>query len=537
MPVLIVKTENGDHQIPFHSGQSLRDILNETDLQLRSACRGIGACGLCRVRIEAGAVDDPSTNERIYLDIKQIDQGVRLACQIIPRHDLTITLLNPIKQSKWRNLPARPHRQTPYRPALPPSALLPDIKNPLCVAVDLGTTHISISLHDLSCGSWLAGRYGLNPQINTGSDVMTRLAAATESPCQARDLQHQLIQAIREALLDIASREGINLHQVVRITLVGNTAMLCLLSGRNYHLLIQPSYWMQAIDCLPEDTRTWAALWDIHSEATIELMPPIAGFVGSDVMAGVLATRLIESEGINLFVDFGTNSEIALWDGRVLWVTSAAGGPAFEGSGISCGMPAEPGAIFQISLTDGKSPNYSVIAGRTACGLCGSGMVDLIAGLVKLGTLSSTGRFAPGCEPCGFLVVDHGQAITLTKSDVDLFQRAKAAVAAGIQVLMTNAGISGKDLHSIKLGGAFGHLLNVENALHIGLLPNVSPERVELCGNTALEGCEQILLSANGQERFKDIMGRARLINLAQCPDFDEFFFENLYLQPMDCIL
>lgn len=434
MPLLIVKTENGDRQIPFHSGQSLRDILNETDLQIRSACRGMGACGLCRVRIEAGAVDDPSTNERIYLDSNQIDQGVRLACQLRPKQDLTITLLNPLLQSKWRNLPARPHRRTPNHTVLPPSALLPDIKNPLGVAVDLGTTHISISLHDLSGGRCLAGRYGLNPQINAGSDVMTRLAAATESFCQARDLQQQLTQAIGEALLDIASREGINLHQVVRVTLVGNTAMLCLLSGRNYHLLIQPSYWTQGIDCLPEDTRAWAALWDIHSGAAIEVMPPIAG-------------------------------------------------------------------------------------------------------LVKLGILSSTGRFASGCEPGGFLVVDHGQTITLTKSDVDIFQRAKAAVAAGIQVLMTNAGISGKDLHSIKLGGAFGHLLNVENALHIGLLPNVSPERVELCGNTALEGCEQILLSAKGQEHFKDIMGRARLINLAQCPDFDGFFFENLYLQPMDCML
>ncbi len=143
--------------------------------------------------------------------------------------------------------------------------------------------------------------------------------------------------------LEPTGRKGINLQHVVRLVLVGNTAMLALLSGRNYKLLLQPGYWMNAIDCLPKDTEFWAVSWDIHRRAGIEVMPPVAGFVGSDLLAGVVATHLTEYGGGGLFIDFGTNSEIALWDGRTLWVTSAAGGPAFERSGISCGLPMAPG--------------------------------------------------------------------------------------------------------------------------------------------------------------------------------------------------
>src|SRR5208337_1231786 len=202
-------------------------------------------------------------------------------------------------------------------------------------------------------------RRGLNPQGTYGTDVMARLIAANESQQAARVLRRLAVDAIGSAIMDVATREGIGAEQVVRVAIVGNTAMLALLSGRNSHLLLQPAYWTRHIDCSAENTGNPQELsleLGINSEALIEVLPPLAGFVGSDLLAGVLAAGLLKGERGSLLIDFGTNSEIALWDGRSLWVTSAAGGPAFEGCGIGCGTPAEPGAIYAVSRPRSDRP-------------------------------------------------------------------------------------------------------------------------------------------------------------------------------------
>jgi len=529
LPTLTVKFEAGVRYLSFIPGPSLRRILDATDIQVRSGCRGSGACGLCLVRIESGEAGAPTFAESIHLGDAQLAQGVRLACQVIPRHSLDIVILALAPKSPWRRLDGQgKRRKNPF----PLNELPQSVNKPYGVAVDLGTTHIRISLYELSSGCWLAERWGLNPQMTAGSDVITRLVAASESPAQARAMSQWAIAAIGEALWDIAIREGINLQQVVRLTLVGNTAMLALISERNFDLLLQPSHWFNVIDCLPDDPVSWSIAWNIHPQAKIEVIPPLAGFVGSDLLAGVITTRLMEDKGGSLFIDFGTNSEIALWDGAVLWVTSAAGGPAFEGSGIRCGLPAEPGAIYHVTLQDGLW-DYAVIAGDKPRGICGSGLVDLITCLVRSGALTPKGQFALSVPKEGFMLIRSEPGIVLTKRDVDMFQRAKAAIGAGIQALLANAGMRYEEVQRICISGAFGGTLNVLNAQDIGLLPNIPPERVELCGNTALSGCEDALLSPGTGERLQRLVDRAKIINLSHCPDFDTRFLENLYLQPL----
>jgi uncharacterized 2Fe-2S/4Fe-4S cluster protein (DUF4445 family) len=308
--------------------------------------------------------------------------------------------------------------------------------------------------------------------------------------------------------------------------------MLALLSGHNYDLLLQPSHWMRPVDCLPERPDLWAVPLGIHPRAWIEVIAPLAGFVGSDLLAGVVRTHLTENGPGGLFIDFGTNSEIALWDGQVLRVTSAAGGPAFEGSGISCGAPADPGAIYRVSLRNGVL-DFAVISDSEPRGLCGSGLVDLIAGLVKSGSLTNKGQFVPDVPQEGFVLARGGQGMVLTKRDVDVFQRAKAAIGTGIQVLLTQAAMGYKDLRRIYVGGLFGRFLDVVNAQEIGLLPVIPPERVDLCGNIALAGCAEVLLSPVAVQRLKNLRDQTRITNLARWPDFDDLFLTNLYLQPM----
>lgn len=532
MPELTVMLEEGEQRIPFRSGQSLRDILDTTDARVRSGCRGMGACGLCRVRIETGKAGRPTPNEQMHLGSAQLAKGIRLACQVTAEQDLQIEILSPARKSGWRTPPKGAERHTGRSSGFPLNAMPQQTEHPYGVAADLGTTHINLSLHELSSGQWLGSRYALNPQMDFGSDVLTRLVAASESKKQARTLGQLAVKAIGEGLLDMATREGINLQQVIRLVLVGNTAMLALLSGRNYELLLKPSHWMNAVDCLPRDTEPWVETWGIHPQAEIEALPPLAGFVGSDLLAGVVTTHLTENEHGSLLIDFGTNSEMALWDGRTLRATSAAGGPAFEGCGISCGRPVEPGAIHNIRFENGIL-DYAIIAGSKPHGLCGSGLVDLIATLVGSGRLTSLGRFAPTVPKEGFEIVRDERNIVLDKRDVDVFQRAKAAIGVGIQVLLAQAGMGCDDLRRIYVGGTFGRFLNVENAQAIGLLPMIQPDLIELYGNTALAGCEDMLLSPDAVKRFKTLGNNTEIINLSQCLDFDDIFLENLYLQPM----
>ncbi len=530
MPELKVVIGKGERRIPFAPGRSLRDILDEMDVRVRSGCRGMGACGLCRVRIGSGEVGEPTQNEQIHLGEAQLDQGVRLACQIMPERDIEIAILAPAPESNWRSLPDSAKRRMDRTPPSFPKDLALQVERAYGAAVDLGTTHINLSMYELETGQFLGDRYSLNPQMDFGSDVMTRLIAASESWEQAQALGQLVVKAIGEGLLDIATREGINLQQVVRLILVGNSAMLALLSGRNHGLLLQPRHWGHAIDCLPKNTMPWIASWGLHHRARIEVMPPLAGFVGSDLLAGVVTTCLTENGDGSLFIDFGTNSEIALWDGETLWVTSVAGGPAFEGSGISCGLPVSPGAVYRVNQQDGAF-DYAVIGGSEPLGLCGSGIVDLIAILARSGELTDLGRFAPTVPKGGFALPGNERRMVLTKRDVDVFQRAKAAIGVGVQVLMAQAGVG--NLRRIYVGGAFGRFLNIENAQDIGLLPSIQKNQVELCGNTALAGCVDMLLSPIMVERFKKLGNEAKVINLSQYPDFDDTFLENLYLKPM----
>jgi uncharacterized 2Fe-2S/4Fe-4S cluster protein (DUF4445 family) len=530
VPILTVKLPEEKRQITFAPGRSARDLLDETDMRVRAGCNGSGACGLCRIRIAKGDTGEPSANERSALGTGLLSQGVRLACQVKPEHDLEVEILNPAPPSVWRSL-----NEGTGTSSLPGPSPLPDPNgaHSLGVSVDLGTTHLSITLLDLASGRRLAGRSGLNPQAVAGADVMTRLMAA-QSAEKAEKLSRQVIDAIGDGLLDISVREGIDLRRVGRVVLVGNTAMLAILSGRNHLLLLQPRYWTETIDCLPGETASWSATWGIGLAAAVEVIPPLAGFVGSDLLAGIISTRLTDQGPGALLIDFGTNSEMALWDGDHLWVTSAAGGPAFEGCGISCGMPAEPGAICRVDIAPATGElAFDVIAGAEPRGLCGTGLVDLLARLVGNGTLNIKGQFAPSVPDYGFPLFPGKRELVLTKRDIDIFQRAKAAIGVGIEVLLAKAGMGHHELRRVSIGGVFGQYLDIANARAIGLLPTIPRRFMETAGNTALSGCEAILHAADSDECLREVRSRARIVNLSDCPDFDTLFLEQLYLQPI----
>lgn len=508
-------------QIAFVPGIPLRDILNSSSVQVRSACVGIGACGLCRVRIDSGSGGPPTTAELLHLGEDAVAAGERLACQVVPTTSLDVTVLLHARPSPWR-IPLLPHYQPAY--ALAPSS---EESPRLGVAVDLGTTHITLGICDLMTGRRIAVRIGPNPQGGLCSDVIGRLHIASLSNDGSQTMRTLVEDAIHNGLMELSRSEGLPLASVRGLRIAGNSAMLFLLCGADPTPLLEPKGWSETYGLGRFFHPNLAAILGLPPTADVALVPALGGFVGSDLALGALHCRFTERTTAAALIDFGTNSEIGLWDGQRLWVTAAAGGPAFEGVGIGCGISAEPGAVHHLtSLADGTW-KAEVIEGGEPLGICGSGMVDLVAHLLQRGDLDERGR--PQTYPIEIPIA--GRRFHVSKNDIDMLQRAKAAISAGLETLCRRAGIPLAEIDEIFVAGAFGDHLDLDNAIHIGLLPSLPIDRFRLVGNTSLSGALDILLSPVAASALTRLQGKTSVVNLSMDEDFDDLFIDHLHLR------
>ena len=528
MPCLLVHSALGTHRVHVTDGQSVRDALDTTDLRVRAACGGSGTCAACVVRLVGGEVTSPTVAEYMKLAVDDRAAGTRLACQMRLKGDAEIVLDQPAPPSPWKSIPAE---NLTVR-----AAAQPDLDEHIYgVAVDLGTTNIRVALWDRRSGKRIATRYGANPQDAFGADVLNRIEAVRGRPERAGELaglaRHAIVHAVRDILARDIGEVTPMLAEIGRMVIVGNTAMLALLTGRGSAALIDPAHWQSRIDCRPVDVAAWQGEWAMP-HADIVLPEPVAGFVGSDLVADLLATGLTEGVAGALLIDVGTNSEIALWDGRVLHVTSVPGGPAFEGVGTRHGMPAGPGAICGVRCR-GADVVCEVIGGGDARGFCGSGLVDAVAVLLACGTLKPSGRFAvsPGAD--GLALDPANPRTAITGVDIDAFQRAKAATAAAMAHLLCLAGMTWSDLRRLCVCGAFGRTLDIGHAQSVGLLPPITPSLIELHADASLAGCEQILLSPNGKVRFVAVNACVEACNLSLVPGYEERYIDHLRLRPI----
>ena len=528
-PALTVICGARTREIPFAVGSSMREILEAADVPVRWGCQGNCACGLCAVRVDGGVTSEPTENELLLLSAEQIESGVRLACQLTAEDGLQIEILGRLAspasvESLMSTADSKRSTSDAARPAISGGSRYG-------VAIDVGTTHIRVSLCDLGGPGRIAGRLFDNPQSRWGADVMARLIAAGESTDAASRFADTLTAAIRNAVAGLCASAGVAPSEIARVRIVGNTPMLLLMTLGDPTTLLDPGSWTRPVECRVEDSAAFAGALGIDPDASVEVIQPLAGWVGSDLLAAVLATGLVEGPR-GLLIDFGTNSEIALWDESTLWVTSAAGGPAFESFGLSCGIPAEEGAISSVRR-DAYSDELlcDVIGGGSATGLCGSGLVDLIAVLRDTDELSVIGRL-DGRHEDGLVLETGGRKVRVTNRDVDTFQRAKAAIGAGVTTLLGVAEMARDDIERVCVCGAFGEHLDSGNARRIGLLPDIEAARFELCSDAAVSGCELLLTPAPGSAKLQSAREMAVVVNLAQTPDFDALFLENLYLRP-----
>lgn len=527
---LIVHTATGERSLSAPRGASVREALEHTSLRLTSACGGTGGCGSCVVRVVGGEVSDPTVAEQRRLSTEELARGLRLACQLRLEGDAQIEREPPSRHAHWHSIPEDELAPFPVRP--------PGLqRRALGLAVDLGTSQIRVALCDCVRGRRIATRHGPNPQGAWGADVLSRLSAARSTPRRSRSLAVLARSAILRAVGDMLASAGFPAHpslaEIGRLIVVGNTAMLASLTERGGDALLDPDNWQHPIDYRPRDAEAWNKTWGLP-HARVLLPQAVAGFVGSDLLASLLATGLTEGPAGSLLLDVGTNIELALWDGETLHVTSVPGGSAFEGGGIRFGMAAEPGAIERVLRhPSGQGFVCETRGGLPAQGLCGSGLIDAVSLLVTSGIVRPSGRFARAPGPQGHRLDPELPRSAITAADIDAVQRAKAATAAAMEHLLARAGMGGPEVARLCVCGAFGQGLDLRHAQAVGLLPEVPVDRIELHANAALAGCERALLAEDPTALFSELVEKTKAVNLASAEGWEDRYVAHLRLAPI----
>ncbi|HKZ87417.1 MAG TPA: ASKHA domain-containing protein [Anaerolineae bacterium] len=414
------------------------------------------------------------------------------------------------------------------------------------VAIDIGTTTVSVYLVNLLTGEAVDSAAEYNAQISRGEDVISRIIYAGRNG-GLEELQSLVRGTIDDVIGRLAQRNHVDLERIYKATVAGNTTMMHLfLSVPPATIRLTP--YIPAIN-QPAPLLASEVGLNIHPLATVDSLPGVASYVGADITAGVLSSGLADAEELTLFIDVGTNGEIVLGNQDWLVTCACSAGPAFEGAGVVCGMRATRGAIEEVWI-NGQTfePTYRVIGETRPSGLCGSGLIALVAELFITGVVDKGGKFKmdlntprlrEGDHGPEYVVAwagetAHGRDIVLTKVDVDNLMRAKAAIYAGFTVLAQSVGVDLADVEQVLVGGAFGKYINVEKAVQIGLLPDLPWDRFQFLGNTSVMGAYMALASREARARIRSIAQRMTYIELSADNTFYDAFTSALFLPHTD---
>lgn len=471
-------------------------------------------------------------------DATRLEDAVAAAGQPVTRTSLAVLSAAPVtlRAQHWA-VRVAVHRYGTGEGGSEITALLPEGLAPLGAAIDVGTTKLAAYLVNLETGETVAKGAVVNPQVAVGEDVMSRIAYADANPSGAGDLHARLLDGINGLLGELRDQIRAPAWQVVDAVAVGNTAMHHLLVNLPLRQLGRAPYVPAVTEAL--ELRSADIGLELAPGAVLYLPPNIAGFVGADHTAVLLAAGATESARTVLVLDVGTNTEISVAYGGQLWACSCASGPAFEGAHIRDGMRAAQGAIERVSYLDGRFQVHTIGGGAPA-GICGSGILDAVVAALTAGIVNERGRLArahplvircadePACVLVPAALTAHGRDIVLTRTDVGEIQLAKAAIRAGIELMLAAAGIEADALDEVVVAGAFGTYLDVTSAVAVGMLPRLPKERYRQVGNAAGLGARQLLVSRQRRGMADEIARRIRYVELTTHPEFADTFAREL---------
>lgn len=546
--------------IKLKTGETVRDGLQRLGIELETPCNGEGICGQCGVWVE-DPEDIPETpHEKITLD--QGVKGLRLACRLVPERELTIHVPPEIANDTRRILQEAVNAEGTSGERIRPGARVyykdgcywirhdsdwePEKLtiwkygfSPKGLAIDLGTTTIVATLVSLVTGKELASASMLNPQIKFGHDVMTRIHKGS-TPEGLEVLAQTVRGGINRLIRDLCDDAESHPMEIVDMVIGANTTMLQLV------LMMDPS----PLGRLPfaasikggESFPVQKFGFEANDACRVYIPPVVHAFVGSDISAGLLVCDgFFDHSTATLFVDAGTNGELGLTANDKCMVTSTAVGPAFEGMGISCGMRAGVGAIEAVFTAD-KSVLLGTVGNAPARGICGSGIIDLVACLLHFDVVEKTGRMrrpsnnfgipepiaAAMEEINGFAAFQVTESVHFTQEDVRQVQLAKGAIRAAIDLFLEETDTSKDSIHSIVLAGGFGYSLEPESLEAIGMIPSGMAKKVVFAGNTSRLGCVRLLTDTSERRYIEEKMCTVEHISLAERPEFMERYVENM---------
>ncbi|MGZ4131601.1 MAG: ASKHA domain-containing protein [Actinomycetota bacterium] len=587
-------------------GTTVFNAAHWAGLPIESTCGGRGTCGKCGVKVLEGQADTSPADHRHLAD--KLEDGWRLSCQCPIAGPMTIEVPRLMKMPKaatmgvgrfvllepnvvklylelpppsledhrshlarlmdaveeagytrnhdWQVLPrvAEAFRTTTNVTATLVGEYLVDCEpgdtreRMFGVSFDIGTTTCVCTLVDLRNGATEAVASTINHQASFGADVIARMAKAMRGGEEIDQLQAAVVETVNELLHRVQAEAGVRPEEIYEAVVAGNATMMSLLCGVNPESIALAPY--VATFLAPQDLRADQIGFDIHPLGWVALYPSIGAYVGADIVADIVATGLVRDPQTRLLVDVGTNGEIACGNAERSVATAAPAGPAFEGGEILFGMRAVEGAIEGVTLTNGRV-ELQVIGGDVEPkGICGSGLIDIVAQLRLAGLLDDGGKMTTredaetqGHPLAAHLVMRedirafqlHGEVV-LTQADIRALQFAKGAISTGIETAMRALDLGPEDLDEVMLAGSFGSYINPRSAQVIGLVPPVTVDKIKAVGNTASEGAKMALMSFREREVAWEIPRIVEYIELSGVEDFNDRFIGNLGLPPLDTL-
>ena len=479
-------------ELKVNDATPLIDVLHEFGVEF--PCGGNGTCGKCKVRLLDGEIEITETHQR-KLEQLGLSSDWRLSCFSLCTNDITLEI------EQYNHLILADETEFDFSP-----------REGFGIAVDLGTTTIVAQLVDLSSAKVLAVETMLNPQLKFGADLISRIQACLDG--HAPEMTHIIRSSIGTMIRLLLNKHNVALSKMV---LVGNTVMQLIFSGCD----------VSPLSCYPFHTDNLGLKifnpkelgWDFSMKEKVQFYPSVGSFVGSDILAGIAATGLHQKQDYTALIDLGTNGEIVVGNKNRIVCASTAAGPAFEGANISMGMRAVTGAISSLMLNHGKI-EASVIGNTEPTGICGSALIDAIAILRKMDLIGIFGEINSGDQ-----YIPVAGKVILTQRDINEFQLAKAAIAAGLAILAKNLTIDLAEIKDIYIAGAFGSYINIENVVETGMI-ELPASKIHKIGNTALIGAKMFLFSDMGIT--EKILANTRHISLEADPNFQDIYVDKL---------
>ncbi len=570
----LVKFINKNIQIEVEPETKLIDCIRKAGLKIETPCNSTGKCGKCKVKAY-GELSPKTQEEKKHCS----EDNIRLACIAQVNGDVEIQLIEEKKSLKTINkgfsidteiqggikkvkLPNVDRKKcVPYKDTLNYKVNnfnliknigvierakqedicgvvfkdeLLDVREyievPLGIAIDIGTTGLSAYLVNLETGKVLNNVSSLNPQTEYGGDVLSRITFCMQEPTGVDMLSNCIKEKINHMIEELADGE-FNLNDIYRVVIAANTTMLHLFLGVNPDCIAKAPYRSVFLDQFDFKASEFGV--NINKQGILTILPSVSSYVGADIMAGVVAVDFQNKKHSSIFIDIGTNGEIvAISDGKMA-ASSTAAGPALEGMNISCGSRAEDGAIDSFSIDENLNINYSTISDEKPMGICGSGLIDIAAALVKSEIVLSSGRFNKNLpEKLRNRLIDKKFYITeevyISQKDIRQLQLAKGAIASGIIMLLKEIDVDIEDIEEAVIAGAFGYHINPESIKTISLIPKGFKGKINFVGNSSIEGARIALINENKLNLMSEIREGMRVVELSTKKDFQEYFIEAL---------